>query len=125
MRGGVQRWFGQRVPAELEDILNHHPSIMDSCCVRSQDAKGEEILKAFVVLKRPNDPSAPTPDDIVAYVAVQEDPWSAVHRCHPEKRIRQIAAPQIAGDRSALASCRSCCMIVGKICVIRVLTAKA
>ncbi|KAL3662733.1 hypothetical protein V7S43_012136 [Phytophthora oleae] len=50
-------------PAELEEILNHHPDIMDSCCVHGQDVKGEEIPKAFIVLKHPDDPSAPTPDE--------------------------------------------------------------
>ncbi|GMF11253.1 unnamed protein product [Phytophthora lilii] len=65
-------------PAELEDILNHHPDIVDSCCVRGQDAKGEEIPKAFVVLKHPSDPSAPTADEIMAYVAEQVAPYKKI-----------------------------------------------
>jgi 4-coumarate--CoA ligase len=68
-------------PAELEDVLNHHPDVVDSCCVRGQDAKGEEIPKAFVVLKRPNDPSAPTHDEIMAFVA---------ERVAPYKKVRQV-----------------------------------
>ncbi|GLE07400.1 hypothetical protein PINS_up017562 [Pythium insidiosum] len=40
----------QVAPAELEDLLNHHPDIADSCCVRGYDQHGEEIPKAFVVL---------------------------------------------------------------------------
>ncbi|KAG6609135.1 4-coumarate--CoA ligase 2 [Phytophthora cinnamomi] len=41
----------QVVPAELEDVLNNHPSVTDSCCVRGFEAvTGEEIPKAFVVL---------------------------------------------------------------------------
>ncbi|RLN91000.1 hypothetical protein BBJ28_00009774 [Nothophytophthora sp. Chile5] len=41
----------QVAPAELEDVLNHHSSVADSCCVRGKDPEtGEEIPKAFVVL---------------------------------------------------------------------------
>ncbi|DBA02172.1 TPA: hypothetical protein N0F65_004807, partial [Lagenidium giganteum] len=41
-------------PAELEDVLNHHPAISDACCVRGKDpATGEEVPKAYVVRKDP------------------------------------------------------------------------
>ncbi|KAE9149934.1 hypothetical protein PF005_g33529, partial [Phytophthora fragariae] len=38
--------------AEIEDVVNSHPLVADSCCVRGRDlGTGEEIPKAFVVLK--------------------------------------------------------------------------
>ncbi|KAF4315976.1 hypothetical protein BBO99_00001656 [Phytophthora kernoviae] len=42
----------QVAPAEVEDVVNSHPKVADSGCVRGFDpASGEEIPKAFVVLK--------------------------------------------------------------------------
>ncbi|RLN79821.1 hypothetical protein BBJ28_00013957 [Nothophytophthora sp. Chile5] len=42
----------QVAPAELEDVLHGHPAIADSCCVRGKHPEtGEEIPKAFVVIK--------------------------------------------------------------------------
>ncbi|KAE8878664.1 hypothetical protein PF003_g37202 [Phytophthora fragariae] len=42
----------QVAPAEIEDVVNSHPLVADSCCVRGRDlGTGEEIPKAFVVLK--------------------------------------------------------------------------
>ncbi|KUF97293.1 Zinc finger CCHC domain-containing protein 7 [Phytophthora nicotianae] len=42
----------QVAPAEVEDVVNSHPKVADSGCVRGFDpATGEEIPKAFVVLK--------------------------------------------------------------------------
>lgn len=64
----------QVAPAELEDILNHHPGISDACCVRGKDAQGEEIPKAYVVLK---DKSV-TADDVMAFVAEQVAPFKKV-----------------------------------------------
>ncbi|RLN79819.1 hypothetical protein BBJ28_00013959 [Nothophytophthora sp. Chile5] len=58
----------QVAPAELEDVLNSHPLVADSCCVRGFDwATGEEIPKAFVVLKDGN--AALTSDGLMAFVA--------------------------------------------------------
>eukprot|EP00644_Phytophthora_capsici_P019765 jgi/Phyca11/512180/fgenesh2_kg.PHYCAscaffold_459_\ len=58
----------QVAPAELEDVLNHHPSVADSCCVRGFDAAtGEEIPKAFVVLKEGEAPL--NEEDLVTFVA--------------------------------------------------------
>ncbi|RQM13291.1 hypothetical protein KXD40_007927 [Peronospora effusa] len=45
----------------LEDVLNHHPAVTDCCCVRGQNTIGEDILKAFVMLKYLNNPDCPTP----------------------------------------------------------------
>ncbi|KAH7484695.1 putative 4-coumarate--CoA ligase 1 [Phytophthora ramorum] len=57
----------QVAPAELEDVLNHHPSVVASCCVRGFDAAtGEEIPKAFVVLK---EGEALTEEELMSFVA--------------------------------------------------------
>jgi len=68
----------QVAPGELEDVLNHHPAIADCCCVRGQDALGQEIPKAFVVLKNPDSPHRPTPQDIISYVAEHVAPFKKV-----------------------------------------------
>ncbi|GAB9474023.1 4-coumarate-coa ligase [Globisporangium polare] len=69
----------QVAPAELEDILNHHPAIFDSCCVRGADADGEELPKAFVVLKDKSNPV--TAEEIMEFVA---------ERVAPFKKVRQV-----------------------------------
>ncbi|KAG7384493.1 hypothetical protein PHYPSEUDO_002545 [Phytophthora pseudosyringae] len=68
----------QVAPGELEDVLNHHPAIADCSCVRGQNAQGEEIPKAFVVLKSPDSPNRPTPQDIMDYVAELVAPFKKV-----------------------------------------------
>ncbi|KAF1331674.1 4-coumarate-coa ligase, partial [Globisporangium splendens] len=67
----------QVAPAELEDILNHHPGISDACCVRGRDADGEELPKAYVVRKD----SGVTEDDVMEFVA---------SRVAPFKKVRQV-----------------------------------
>ncbi|KAF1331308.1 hypothetical protein FI667_g4455, partial [Globisporangium splendens] len=67
----------QVAPAELEDVLNNHPSVADACCVRGLDLKtGEEIPKAYVVLKG----GAPlvTAEDIMAFVQTKVAPYKFV-----------------------------------------------
>jgi acyl-CoA synthetase (AMP-forming)/AMP-acid ligase II len=67
----------QVAPAELEDVLNNHPSVADACCVRGLDVKtGEEIPKAYVVLKQ----GAPkvTAEDIIAFVQTKVAPYKFV-----------------------------------------------
>ncbi|KAE8988818.1 hypothetical protein PR003_g22328 [Phytophthora rubi] len=68
----------QVAPGELEDVLNHHPAIADCCCVRGRNELGEEIPKAFVVLKNPDSPNRPTPQDIMDYVAENVAPFKKV-----------------------------------------------
>ncbi|RLN71925.1 hypothetical protein BBJ28_00023725 [Nothophytophthora sp. Chile5] len=59
----------QVAPAELEDVLNNHPQISDACCVRGQDAFGQEIPKAYVVLKDPTNAAKLTKEDVMDFVA--------------------------------------------------------
>ncbi|RLN38048.1 hypothetical protein BBJ28_00001086 [Nothophytophthora sp. Chile5] len=59
----------QVAPAEVEDVVNSHPQVADSGCVRGHDpVTGEEIPKAFVVLKEGGTLSA---EELMAYVATK------------------------------------------------------
>ncbi|RLN91002.1 hypothetical protein BBJ28_00009776 [Nothophytophthora sp. Chile5] len=70
----------QVAPAELEDILHNLPAIADSCCVRGLDkATGEEIPKAFIVLRENAEPI--TAEEIMEYVSSKVAPY---------KQIRQV-----------------------------------
>uniref|UniRef100_K3WMF8 AMP-dependent synthetase/ligase domain-containing protein n=1 Tax=Globisporangium ultimum (strain ATCC 200006 / CBS 805.95 / DAOM BR144) TaxID=431595 RepID=K3WMF8_GLOUD len=73
----------QVAPAELEDVLNNHPSIADSCCVRGLDAAtGEEVPKAYIVL-RPEAAAGGAPfvaEDVIAYVATKVAPYKKVRQ---------------------------------------------
>ncbi|KAH7484693.1 hypothetical protein KRP22_005855 [Phytophthora ramorum] len=61
----------QVAPAEIEDAVNSHPNVADSCCVRGFDlSSGEEIPKAFAVLK-PNDGEPLTAEELMEYVATK------------------------------------------------------
>ncbi|CEG37925.1 4coumarate ligase [Plasmopara halstedii] len=71
----------QVAPAELEDVLNHHPQILDACCIRGSDAMGEEVPKAFVVLKDPTNAAGLTKEELMDFVASKVAPF---------KKVRQI-----------------------------------
>ncbi|KAL3666997.1 hypothetical protein V7S43_007942 [Phytophthora oleae] len=58
----------QVAPAEIKDVVNSHPQVADSCCVRSIDLATGEIPKAFVVLKFHGDEPL-TPEVLMTYVA--------------------------------------------------------
>ncbi|KAG6613354.1 4-coumarate-CoA ligase [Phytophthora cinnamomi] len=69
----------QVAPAELEDVLHGHPAVVDSCCVRGMDlGSGEEIPKAFVVLREGASSSA---EEIMNFVGEKVAPF---------KRVRQV-----------------------------------
>ncbi|RLN55903.1 hypothetical protein BBP00_00008278 [Phytophthora kernoviae] len=71
----------QVAPAEIEDAVNSHPQVVDSCCVRGFDlVTGEEIPKAFVVVKLGG--AAPlTADALMEYVAAKVEGY---------KRVREV-----------------------------------
>ncbi|TMW58582.1 hypothetical protein Poli38472_010141 [Pythium oligandrum] len=71
----------QVAPAELEDIVNHHPAVADCCCIRGCDENGEEIPKVCVVLKDPKNTKKVTPEDIMEFVA---------ERVAPYKKVREV-----------------------------------
>jgi 4-coumarate--CoA ligase len=59
----------QVAPAELEDVINSHPQVADSCCVRGVDLDtGDEIPKAFVALQFTGGEPL-TPGRLMEYVA--------------------------------------------------------
>ncbi|KAG7386737.1 hypothetical protein PHYPSEUDO_015333 [Phytophthora pseudosyringae] len=70
----------QVAPAELEDVLNHHPQISDACCVRGKDAFGEEIPKAYVVLKDPTNAAGLTEEGVMDFVASKVAPFKKVRQ---------------------------------------------
>ena len=63
-------------PAELEAQLVSHPDVADAAVIGVPDEDGQEIPKAFVVLK-----GAATAEDLLAYVA---------SRVAPHKKIRRL-----------------------------------
>ncbi|KUF83332.1 4-coumarate--CoA ligase 2 [Phytophthora nicotianae] len=69
----------QVAPAEVEDVVNSHPSVVDSCCVRGRSLDtGEEIPKAFVVLKKGEEL---TSDALITFVAAKVADY---------KRVREV-----------------------------------
>jgi acyl-coenzyme A synthetase/AMP-(fatty) acid ligase len=63
-------------PAELEALLLSHPNIADVAVIGVLDEEGEEVPKAFVVLKEPQDS-----EEIMEFVAA---------RVAPHKKIRRV-----------------------------------
>jgi acyl-CoA synthetase (AMP-forming)/AMP-acid ligase II len=68
----------QVAPAELEDVLRKHPSVMDAAVIPKSDAIAGEIPKAYVVA-RPG--QRPTTRDIIQFVE---------ERVAPHKRVREV-----------------------------------
>jgi acyl-CoA synthetase (AMP-forming)/AMP-acid ligase II len=66
----------QVAPAELEALLLSHPNIADAAVIGVRDDEGEEVPKAFVVLKEQQ-----PPEEIMEFVAA---------RVAPHKKIRRI-----------------------------------
>ncbi|ETN19340.1 hypothetical protein PPTG_04688 [Phytophthora nicotianae INRA-310] len=69
----------QVAPAEVEDVVNSHPQVADSGCVRGHDlVTGEEIPKIYVVLV---EGSALTAEELMEYVAMKVTGY---------KRVREV-----------------------------------
>ena len=66
----------QVAPAELEALLLSHPMIADAAVIGVRDSEGEEVPKAFVVLKEPV-----SDEEIMEFVA---------SRVAPHKKIRRV-----------------------------------
>ena len=66
----------QVAPAELEALLLSHPNIADAAVIGVRDDEGEEVPKAFVVLKQPQ-----SPEEIMEFIAA---------RVAPHKKIRLV-----------------------------------
>ena len=65
----------QVAPAELEDVLLSHPSIVDAAVIPSPDDEAGEVPKAFVV--RGGDVEA---DEVIAFVAERVAPYKKIRR---------------------------------------------
>ncbi|MFI5283030.1 MAG: 4-coumarate--CoA ligase family protein [Candidatus Dormibacterales bacterium] len=65
----------QVAPAELEALLLSHPKIADAAVIGVLDEEGEEVPKAFVVVKEPLDP-----EEIMEFVAARVAPHKKVRR---------------------------------------------
>ena len=65
----------QVAPAELEDVLLTHPSVLDAAVVRSPDDAAGEVPKAFVVLGAPA-----SADELKTWVADRVAPYKRVRR---------------------------------------------
>ncbi|HSP10693.1 MAG TPA: 4-coumarate--CoA ligase family protein [Candidatus Dormibacteraeota bacterium] len=65
----------QVAPAELEALLLSHPMVADVAVIGVLDEEGEEIPKAFVVLKQPV-----APEELMEFVASRVAPHKKVRR---------------------------------------------
>ncbi|DAZ94388.1 TPA: LOW QUALITY PROTEIN: hypothetical protein N0F65_003252 [Lagenidium giganteum] len=84
----------QVAPTELEDVLNHHPAIAGSCCVRGWDAKrNEEIPKAFVALKPDQ---SMTEQQVMDYIEAKVAPYKKVRAVEFIDAIPHTASGKIA-----------------------------
>jgi acyl-CoA synthetase (AMP-forming)/AMP-acid ligase II len=80
----------QVAPAELEALLLSHPMIADAAVIGVHDEEGEEVPKAFVVLKEPLSPEA-----IMEFVAEHVAPHKKVRRVEIVDQIPKSATGKI------------------------------
>jgi acyl-CoA synthetase (AMP-forming)/AMP-acid ligase II len=80
----------QVAPAELEALLLSHPKIADAAVIGVRDEEGEEVPKAFVVLKEPLSPEA-----IMEFVAAHVAPHKKVRRVEIVDQIPKSATGKI------------------------------
>ena len=74
------KYKGYQVPpAELEALLLSHDAIADAAVIGVNDAEGEEVPKAFVVLQEGKEL---TGEEVMAFVA---------ENVGPHKKVRQVA----------------------------------
>lgn len=71
----------QVAPAELEALLIQHPSVADACCVRGNDAEtGEEVPKAYVVLKDGVEATDAVAVELMAFMDEKVAPFKRIHQ---------------------------------------------
>jgi acyl-CoA synthetase (AMP-forming)/AMP-acid ligase II len=80
----------QVAPAELEALLLSHPMIADAAVIGVHDEEGEEVPKAFVVLREPLSPEA-----IMEFVATRVAPHKKVRRVEIVDQIPKSATGKI------------------------------
>jgi acyl-CoA synthetase (AMP-forming)/AMP-acid ligase II len=80
----------QVAPAELEALLLSHPAIADAAVIGVIDEDGEEVPKAFVVLRTPAEPR-----EIMEFVAARVAPHKKVRRVEVVEQIPKSATGKI------------------------------
>jgi acyl-CoA synthetase (AMP-forming)/AMP-acid ligase II len=80
----------QVAPAELEAHLLAHPKVADAAVIGVIDEEGEEIPKAFVVLKEPV-----AADEIMAWIAERVAPHKKIRRVEVVDQIPKSASGKI------------------------------
>jgi acyl-CoA synthetase (AMP-forming)/AMP-acid ligase II len=80
----------QVAPAELEALLLSHANIADVAVIGVLDDEGEEVPKAFVVLKQPQDP-----EEIIEFVAARVAPHKKIRRIEVVDQIPKSATGKI------------------------------
>jgi len=80
----------QVAPAELEALLLSHPNVSDVAVIGVLDDEGEEVPKAFVVLKQPQDP-----EEIIQFVAARVAPHKKIRRIEVVDQIPKSATGKI------------------------------
>ena len=80
----------QVAPAELEALLLSHPNVSDVAVIGVLDDEGEEVPKAFVVLKQPQDP-----EEIIQFVASRVAPHKKIRRIEVVDQIPKSATGKI------------------------------
>jgi acyl-CoA synthetase (AMP-forming)/AMP-acid ligase II len=80
----------QVAPAELEAHLLAHPKVADAAVIGVLDEEGEEIPKAFVVLREP----VPT-EEIMAWIAERVAPHKKIRRMEVVDQIPKSASGKI------------------------------
>jgi acyl-CoA synthetase (AMP-forming)/AMP-acid ligase II len=80
----------QVAPAELEAHLLSHPKVADAAVIGVLDEEGEEVPKAFVVLKEP----VPT-EEIMAWIAERVAPHKKIRRMEVVDQIPKSASGKI------------------------------
>uniref|UniRef100_K3XAT7 AMP-dependent synthetase/ligase domain-containing protein n=1 Tax=Globisporangium ultimum (strain ATCC 200006 / CBS 805.95 / DAOM BR144) TaxID=431595 RepID=K3XAT7_GLOUD len=69
----------QVAPAELEEVLEKHPLVADSCCVRGHDEEsGEEVPKAYVVLQKGESGGEVLKQELMRFVNDQVAPYKHI-----------------------------------------------
>ena len=80
----------QVAPAELEALLLSHPKIADAAVIGVRDEEGEEVPKAFVVLKEPV-----PPEEIMEFIASRVAPHKKIRRVEVVDQIPKSATGKI------------------------------
>lgn len=99
------KYKGYQVPpAELEAHILAHPKVADAAVIGVRDDDGEEVPKAFVVLKEPA-----TAEELMAFVAARVAPYKKIRRVEFTEEIPKSPTGKILrrllrdGERGAAA----------------------